>query len=64
MKATLLFGSAVAVLAFLPEELLMGLSYQRQDLLNGEWWRLWSGHFVHYSPQHALQDIMALLRKR
>lgn len=32
------------------------LEYRREAVLAGEVWRLWSGHFVHYSMSHALQD--------
>lgn len=29
--------------------------------LNGEWWRLWTGHLVHYSAPHLLLNVVALL---
>ena len=31
------------------------------DALQGEWWRLWSGHLVHYSPGHFLLNAAAVL---
>lgn len=44
----------------LPEAVLGGLEYRREEILAGELWRLLSGHWVHYSMRHALQDGCAL----
>lgn len=33
------------------------LEFDRRALLGGEVWRLWTGHLVHYSAQHALIDL-------
>jgi len=33
------------------------LEFDRRALLVGEVWRLWTGHLVHYSAQHALIDL-------
>lgn len=35
--------------------------YDRHAIAQGEWWRLFSGHWVHSDPEHALWDIGALL---
>ena len=32
------------------------LEFDRQALLAGDIWRLWTCHLVHYTPQHALLD--------
>ncbi len=37
------------------------LEYRREAVLAGEIWRLWSGHFVHYSTNHAAMDGLACL---
>ncbi|MBV7537645.1 rhombosortase [Duganella sp. sic0402] len=37
------------------------LEFDRQAILAGEIWRLWSGHLVHYSVQHALVDYVTAL---
>lgn len=37
------------------------LSYQRQAILAGEWWRLLSGAFVHLSWTHLLLNVGGLL---
>ena len=35
------------------------LEYSRHAILAGEWWRLVTGHWVHFSPQHFLYDTAA-----
>lgn len=42
-------------------QLALVLEYDRQAILAGELWRLWSAHLVHYSLQHALTDTGAVL---
>lgn len=37
------------------------LEFDRHAILAGEIWRLWSGHLVHYSFQHALIDYATAL---
>lgn len=37
------------------------LEYDRQALLGGQIWRLWTAHLVHYTPRHALIDGAVLL---
>lgn len=37
------------------------LEFDRHAILSGGIWRLWSGHLVHYSAQHALIDIATAL---
>lgn len=37
------------------------LEFDRQAILAGEIWRLWSGHLVHYSAPHALTDLATAL---
>ena len=54
--AALLLGA----LAFLPEDLRVLLAYDRTAMLNGELWRLWTAHAVHYSLTHAVVDITVL----
>ncbi len=36
------------------------LAYDRQAILSGELWRLWTGHLVHYGLRHALTDVGVL----
>ncbi len=37
------------------------LRYERSGLAAGEWWRLFSGHFVHLGPSHVALNIAGLL---
>lgn len=32
------------------------LLYQRSDIMAGEWWRLFTGHWVHFSAKHLIYD--------
>jgi rhomboid family GlyGly-CTERM serine protease len=35
------------------------LAYDRRAVLAGEWWRMLTGHWVHFSSQHFLYDTAA-----
>jgi rhomboid family GlyGly-CTERM serine protease len=48
------------LLACLPESLKAQLSWERSAILGGQWWRLWTGHLVHFGLQHALLDAIVL----
>jgi len=37
------------------------LEYDRSAILDGQWWRLVTGNFVHWSPEHFLLDAGAFL---
>lgn len=37
------------------------LAWEREAILAGQWWRLWSGHLVHFGLQHAFTDGLVLL---
>ena len=37
------------------------LEFDRHAIVAGQCWRLWTGHLVHYSAQHALIDIASAL---
>lgn len=39
---------------------LLTLYYDRASIQNGEYWRLFSGHFVHLNLAHATMNISAL----
>jgi rhomboid family GlyGly-CTERM serine protease len=53
-------GLVCLALAWAGEPVSVGLAYDRQAILSGELWRLWTAHAVHFSPQHALADTLAL----
>src|SRR5262245_4111211 len=56
---------ALAVLLLLPELAgewaRAGLSYQREAIAGGEWWRLVTAHLVHLDLGHALLNIMGVV---
>ena len=51
---------ACLLLACLPEAVAARLSWERGALLGGQWWRLWTGHLVHFGLQHAVFDAIVL----
>jgi rhomboid family GlyGly-CTERM serine protease len=53
-------GLVCLALAYAGEPVSAGLAYDRQAILSGELWRLWTAHAVHFSLQHALADTLAL----
>lgn len=53
--------AAAAGLAFAWPRLAGGLIYERADILAGQVWRLWTGHLVHYTPNHLLWDLAVFL---
>lgn len=58
--STVLALVAVALI-YAPVTLIDLLAYDRQAILSGQLWRLWSGHLVHFSTSHALIDSIMLL---
>lgn len=47
-------------LAAAPESAREFFEFDRGAVVDGELWRLWTAHLVHYSPRHALVDIIAM----
>lgn len=37
------------------------LEYSKSALMNGEFWRIWTGHFVHSNGYHTLMNVAALI---
>lgn len=66
---SLLLAIACIALTLIPETVQQVLAYDRNAILAGEVWRLWTGHLVHFSHTHALVDgivlyVMASLAER
>ncbi len=62
-KNGLLIGalSALLVLLYLAgDRVELALRYQRQEVLQGEWWRLLTAHLVHGSLRHLVLNIAGL----
>lgn len=57
----LLAVGACLALLLAPENVVGWLAFDRQAILDGQVWRLWSGHLTHFSAQHALVDAGVLL---
>jgi rhomboid family GlyGly-CTERM serine protease len=58
---TLLLG-VVALLVFnLPASIQTLFQYDRNEILVGELWRLFTGHVVHWSAQHLIWDLTVLI---
>ena len=36
------------------------LLYDRGAILDGQWWRLWTGHWLHFSPSHLGWNVAVL----
>jgi len=58
--ATAFVVIACLALLFAPEEVAGWLAFDCQAILGGQVWRLWTGHFEHFSVQHALVDTIVL----
>lgn len=54
---TLMIVGLAVLVHFMPGAIL--LAYDRAAILQGEWWRLITGHWVHFSAQHFLYDTAA-----
>lgn len=54
-------AAACLLLALAPVSLVEQLSCDRHAILQGELWRLWTGHVTHFSLRHALIDSATLL---
>ncbi len=58
--ASLLVGGAAVVCLALPQ-FSDTLLFRRAELASGEYWRLWSGHLVHFGWRHLLADLIVFL---
>jgi len=58
---TFAVGGICLLLACVGESEAGMLAWDRGALQNGELWRLWTGHLVHFSVSQALGDTLALI---
>jgi rhomboid family GlyGly-CTERM serine protease len=50
----------ISLFVYLFDSLSMMLVYERDAILDGEFWRVFSGHLVHFSGLHFSFNIIAL----
>ena len=60
MPITLAVVAVCSLLFLLPDTVQAALALDRHALGAGEFWRLWSGHFVHFDLRHAAFDLATL----
>lgn len=53
------FGILPILLAALPQ-CHDTLLFDRTAILGGQFWRLWTGHWIHFSPSHLFWNVAAL----
>jgi len=56
-----LFVSMLAVGAWFWPAAFATLAYNRTQILQGEWWRLITGHWVHFTASHLFWDLAILV---
>ena len=60
-RPVLLLAVWPAILLWLTPATRGALLYDRTAILRGEWWRLWTGHWVHFSFSHLAWNLAVLL---
>ena len=50
-----------ALVTFASPGLQHALTLDRDALWTGEWWRLFTGHLVHFTPRHLIYDLAVVL---
>lgn len=53
--------AAVLVVLHLVQGLPSDFSFSRTAIIKGQWWRFFSGHFVHFTLHHAVMNAAGLL---
>jgi rhomboid family GlyGly-CTERM serine protease len=61
LRTSLLLFGLPAIFIWLAPATHTALLYERTAILNGEWWRMWTGHWVHFSTSHLLWNLAVLL---
>lgn len=57
VPVTILVG-ATAILSLAVPLVGEALIYRRTEIAAGQWWRLWTGHLVHFTWSHLLADLV------
>ena len=60
LPASVFLALACVALAIASETYCATFEFDRLAILGGEFWRIWTGHLVHFSAQHAIIDISSI----
>ena len=60
LRIPLLLSVLIILLTLLGDNERVGLRYDREAILNGQWWRLFSAHLVHLGGSHTLMNLGGL----
>ncbi len=60
VRPVLLLAVVPAILLQLAPATHSALLYDRAAILRGEWWRLWTGHWVHFTASHLIWNLLVL----
>ena len=58
---SLLLVALLLTLGFAGEGAAKWLAWQRPAIERGQWWRMLSGHFVHFTTYHAVMNSLGLM---
>lgn len=61
LRVSPLLAGICGLLAWVPDPVVSWLAYDRQAILADQVWRVWTGHLVHFTWQHAVADVTVLL---
>ena len=61
LRTSLLLFGLPAIFIWLMPATQTAFLYNRIAILNGDWWRLWTGHWVHFSGSHLAWNLAVLL---
>lgn len=53
--------AVLAVVVYASRDLGTRLIFERAAIQHGEWWRLWTGNWVHFSASHLLWNLAVLV---
>lgn len=61
LTATLALAALMLILGLVPSWSVPALEFNRTLMAEGQWWRLFTGHWVHYGFYHLAMNVSAFL---